>query len=443
MYGSAKLLSISVWNSGCSHVNIDCTTADCLKIQRKTQNPTVCVKKTFIEDVKALVKVVVIFLPLPVYWALNDQQGSVFIIQALQMDCRLWDNVLLLPDQMLLVNALMVLAFIPILTLIVYPLVSKIVKVTPLRKMSVGGLVAASAFIVSAFVQLEINKSLAPQPPPGYSYITVINTSNCSYSVTSDNKTITILEGSSVEKYEDMFIQKQGFDVFYFKPNEDCINSIPEKVTFNVTFDYGYLHISENGVFMAETRTDKPMSGNGGHFVGVIVATDTNMYQDGIALCRVDEDSANDDLHSCNYDNPNDFYYSTQYYDEDEKNDVEDVYDYHTTTSNDKKAVVFKNKDIKPGSWRLYYLNGNPKTSTKNLTVKYTGYQYTQYRQGGVFIVSLTGEHTNPNIMLHQTVPNNGVSLLWQIPQLTIISIAEVLISVTGWEFAYNEALLL
>jgi dipeptide/tripeptide permease len=36
--------------------------------------------------------------------------------------------------------------------------------------------------------------------------------------------------------------------------------------------------------------------------------------------------------------------------------------------------------------------------------------------------------------------PKNSVGVFWQIPQIIIISIAEILISVTGLEFAYTQA---
>lgn len=90
------------------------------------------------------------------------------------MDIRLWDNVLLLPDMMQFVNPvnlriylfifkiylffkLLTLTFIFVFEGLVYPLVSCFVKLTPLRKMVSGGVLAAVAFFVSAGVQLKVN----------------------------------------------------------------------------------------------------------------------------------------------------------------------------------------------------------------------------------------------------------------------------------------------
>jgi len=43
----------------------------------------------FLEDVRVVLKVLVLFLPLPVFWALFDQQGSRWTLQALLMDGQL------------------------------------------------------------------------------------------------------------------------------------------------------------------------------------------------------------------------------------------------------------------------------------------------------------------------------------------------------------------
>jgi len=45
-------------------------------------------------------------------------------------------------------------------------------------------------------------------------------------------------------------------------------------------------------------------------------------------------------------------------------------------------------------------------------------------------------------ILQHQIdeSPDNSVSVFWQIPQILTISIAEILVSVTGLEFAYAQA---
>lgn len=63
------------------------------------------------------------------------------------------------PDQMSIFNSIMGIAAIPFCNYIVYPAIAKIGIKTYLHKMTVGGVIAAVAFVISAFVQLEIEKN--------------------------------------------------------------------------------------------------------------------------------------------------------------------------------------------------------------------------------------------------------------------------------------------
>jgi len=60
------------------------------------------------------------------------------------------------PDQMQVMNPLFVLLFIPVFETVVYPLLAKIGIKTPLQKISLGGFLAALAFVLSAVVQNKI-----------------------------------------------------------------------------------------------------------------------------------------------------------------------------------------------------------------------------------------------------------------------------------------------
>uniref|UniRef100_A0A915CUQ3 Uncharacterized protein n=1 Tax=Ditylenchus dipsaci TaxID=166011 RepID=A0A915CUQ3_9BILA len=47
---------------------------------------------------------------------------------------------------------------------------------------------------------------------------------------------------------------------------------------------------------------------------------------------------------------------------------------------------------------------------------------------------------SNPEKRIFQVVPDNNVSILWQIPQIAVITAAEILFSITGFEFAYSQS---
>lgn len=64
------------------------------------------------------------------------------------------------PDQMQVLNPLFVLLFIPFFETIVYPLLAKIGIRKPLQKISLGGFLAALAFVLSAILQNKIIVSI-------------------------------------------------------------------------------------------------------------------------------------------------------------------------------------------------------------------------------------------------------------------------------------------
>lgn len=103
-------------------------------------------------------RVLVLYLPLPVFWALFDQQGSRWTIQATRMDGDMgsWD---IKPDQMQMINPFLILAFIPLYELAFYPLLAFVGIRRPLQKLTLGGIFAGIAFVVSGLVELSLEVS--------------------------------------------------------------------------------------------------------------------------------------------------------------------------------------------------------------------------------------------------------------------------------------------
>ena len=99
----------------------------------------------------------VLFIPLPVFWALFDQQGSSWTFQASRMSGEVGESFSLKPDQFQIINPLFILALIPTFQYGVYPILEKFLFInTPLKKITVGGLLAALAFLVSGMVELKL-----------------------------------------------------------------------------------------------------------------------------------------------------------------------------------------------------------------------------------------------------------------------------------------------
>ena len=108
-----------------------------------------------VEDVKLLLKVLCMYIPLPVFWALFDQLGSRWTFQATRMDGAV-GSYIIKPDQMQLANALFILVLIPVFDALVYPFFAKFGLLTkPLQRMTIGGLLTASAFLVSGKIYVQ------------------------------------------------------------------------------------------------------------------------------------------------------------------------------------------------------------------------------------------------------------------------------------------------
>jgi solute carrier family 15 oligopeptide transporter 1 len=78
---------------------------------------------------------------------------------------------------------------------------------------------------------------------------------------------------------------------------------------------------------------------------------------------------------------------------------------------------------------------------TEELNVKAVeGIEFSMEDQGGIYTLIVSTDK-NGKLMktVHQVVPPNSVSILWQFPQIFVISVAEILFSVTGNEFVYSQ----
>lgn len=119
-------------------------------------------------ETKAVASILVLYLPLPVFWAVYMQQGSRWIFQATRMNGDLgWYSVT--PDQMIALNPIFVIATLPLCNFVIYPLLERIRIKSLLQKMTLGGMFAVAAFIVAGFIEMKIQREfvtifwLAPQ----------------------------------------------------------------------------------------------------------------------------------------------------------------------------------------------------------------------------------------------------------------------------------------
>ncbi len=109
----------------------------------------------------SIARILPLFLFVAVFWALFDQTGSTWIFQSQDMDRRFLGQEWL-PSQIQSVNSLFVLTLIPLFTYLVYPAISRVWPLTPLRKIGIGLFIMALAFVLVAFVQVRIDSGGRP-----------------------------------------------------------------------------------------------------------------------------------------------------------------------------------------------------------------------------------------------------------------------------------------
>ncbi len=109
----------------------------------------------------ALGRLSLVYLFVAVFWALFDQTGSSWVLQARDMD-RVVAGYELLPAQIQAANPLLVMLLIPLFSYRVYPAIDRYFPLTPLRKIAMGLFVTAAAFAIPTLVQLGIDDGGAP-----------------------------------------------------------------------------------------------------------------------------------------------------------------------------------------------------------------------------------------------------------------------------------------
>jgi POT family proton-dependent oligopeptide transporter len=119
-------------------------------------------KETFSRDgVLALMKLGVIYIFVAVFWALFDQTGSSWVLQAEDMD-RNWLGVHWLSSQIQAMNPILILCFIPLFTIVIFPAVNRVWELTPIRKISIGLFITTASFAIVAIAQSWIDAGERP-----------------------------------------------------------------------------------------------------------------------------------------------------------------------------------------------------------------------------------------------------------------------------------------
>jgi len=107
------------------------------------------------DGLKVLGRLCIIYIFILMFWALFDQQGSAWVLQAQRMDLHFiidWD-----PSQAQWLNPALVLLFIPLFNRVIYPAFDGFWPLSPLRKISIGLFLTVPAFLLPAWLEARLD----------------------------------------------------------------------------------------------------------------------------------------------------------------------------------------------------------------------------------------------------------------------------------------------
>ncbi|XP_071484620.1 solute carrier family 15 member 2-like [Diadema antillarum] len=352
-----------------------------------------------IEDIKTLYHVLFIYLPLPFFWALFDQQGSRWTLQAEHMDGRLgsWQ---IKPDQMQALNPVFILLFIPLFEGGIYPLLDKCgVPKRPLQRMAAGMALAMLAFVCAGFLQLKIEGTEISLPGDEQAIVNVINSSPCPIDVQSKfySGQLDIAESTKGKTFA------VGTYEMSFQPG--CQGLTPA-LPFSANLDERgeetvivYSQSNQLKVIQVKGHLEKPERGLGTVSLGYFIADDSLPTNLTVSL----ENSARS-------------------------------YKLNALIFNVSSPI-----DVEPEQYNIYALQV---ADGVNGTKEHLG--QVDVWSGGIyrlFLQPANKTHQDEVLLaVHVEVEPNSVSMMLQIPQYMIMTCGEILFSITGLEFSYSQA---
>ncbi|XP_030031877.1 peptide transporter family 1 isoform X2 [Manduca sexta] len=344
--------------------------------------------KNLIEDIKSLLRVLLLFIPLPVFWALFDQQGSRWTFQAdrMEQDIGSWT---LKADQMQVLNPLLILIFIPLFEVAIYPLLTRCKLIRkPLHKMVWGGILAACAFVISGIVELNLLPTYGTPVSEGLAQLRVYNGYNCNFilntgDLINENETMFNHIGPlSVYEKLDIATDRIAELPYYLRGEGSCAD-----IVYN-----GHFHLREktansffighNGVYNFTDNNDKAIDGVSVRFLANI---------NGEAAITLLDSKRNRTILNL------------------------------TSSDTNQKSIQKGAGDV--------IING------------VTVLRDHAFKSGAVYTINVFQDGNDSYIANPVIItPPNSIHILWLVPQYVVMTMGEVMFSVTGLEFSFTQA---
>ncbi len=115
------------------------------------------VREAFSGDgIRAIVNLALIYVFVAMFWSLFEQTATSWIDQGNRMEALVVGGVEISAAQMQSLNPVLVMIFIPLFNYVVYPVMERFVRLTPLRKISFGMFITAASFASSAWIEMQL-----------------------------------------------------------------------------------------------------------------------------------------------------------------------------------------------------------------------------------------------------------------------------------------------
>lgn len=397
----------------------------------------------FISDVKAFCKVIFMFLPVPVFWALFDQQGILFLkyahfvvyvimcfflkigsrwtLQAQKLNTQLSADFSLKADQIQSINSVLVLLLVPVFNWIVYPLFKKCNLLTrPLQRMVIGMLLAVIAFIVSAGLEYKVQSEFLNR--------NLHNPSNNDklINLTPFTLDLNLIKNSDMPANITENVQLQPHMVYFIKNEFDNSSSVLLNNN-NMKFKYNLLKLNDN--YMKNNY---------------LFYQDLN-NNDNVKLINLMSSIRNEPIGNSQfriyYLNKNDNELMTNLMAHVENlagtyKIVVDVGNLLKTKNMTKVEFINEDSNYQKIDFGTYNLNVFDKATNSSI------FEKINLENGARYTFILYHDSQTNSLMLIKLVDiqQNSVNFAFQFIQYFIITCAEIMFSINGLSFAYSQA---
>ncbi|CAB3225167.1 unnamed protein product [Arctia plantaginis] len=354
-----------------------------------------------VADMKVVFSILYLYLPVPIFWSLFDQQGSRWTFQASRLRSEVF-GVTLMPDQLQVMNPAMVLLMIPLCPGGAWPLLPDL---APLQKMFIGGMLAALAFVSAGILQIGIERSTLQVPRHHQTGLVMMNTLACAVDVTVHGAGLTTVDPHSTS----------------------LMTPLPHRTLLITTT----CPVNCAGRVMKKHVVKQELKTVAGMFMPIVIGQNSD---DQIGLYFMD---------------PNPFSKSLT-----GKPKLKVVYVGDTGPNKNVSIVVETEKRLSD----IYYVSDAPvdhigesaymclqsgkfrwRAASADGEVSGSGEGYV--RPGGVYVLCLRERLGRLDAaVLHATNPPNELHLAWIVPQYLLVSVAEIMFAVSGLEFSFTQA---